>query len=181
MIRRTYLALVLCLCAAGPLDAQRQSVSPGDRVRVSARSFPRVSGTVLDARPDSLVLRSRGGDTIHTAWSDVRTLDVSGGSSRVSTALRYGGIGLLGGAATGVVVGYASFEEDDDGWCFVACSRTEAGLAGAALFGFVGGATGVLSGMFFPAQRWRRAETPVSVSAAPAAEGGVALHARLRF
>lgn len=181
MIRRTYLALVLCLCAAGPLDAQRQSVSPGDRVRVSARSFPRVSGTVLDARPDSLVLRARGGDTIQAAWADVRTLDVSGGRSRVGTAVRYGGIGLLTGAAAGAVLGYTTYHEDDDDWCILICSPGDAGLAGAAFFGIVGGATGVLSGAVFPAQRWRRAETPVSVSAAPAAEGGVALRARLRF
>lgn len=181
MIRRTYLALVLCLCAAGPLDAQRHSVSPGDRVRVSARSFPRMSGTVLDARPDSLVLRARGGDTIHAAWSDVRTLDVSGGSSRVNTALRYGGIGVLTGAAAGAVLGYTTYHEDEDDWCIVVCSRRDAGLAGAAFFGIVGGATGVLSGAVFPAQRWRRAETPVAVSAAPASGGGVALHARLKF
>jgi hypothetical protein len=181
MIRRTYLALVLCLCAAGPLDAQRQSVSPGDRVRVSARSLPRTSGTVLDARPDSLVLRARGGDTIHTAWSDVRTLDVSGGSSRVGTALRYGGIGLLAGVAAGGALGYTTYHEDEDDWCIVICSRGDAALAGAAFLGIVGSATGVLSGAVFPAQRWRRAETPVTVSAAPSAAGGVALHARLRL
>jgi hypothetical protein len=181
MIRRTYLALVLCLCAAGPLDAQRHPVSPGDRVRVSARSFPRTSGTVLDARPDSLVLRARGGDTIHAAWADVRTLEVSGGKARVSTALRNGSIGLLAGAVAGGVFGYAVYHEDDDDWCIVVCSRSDAGLAGAAFFGLVGGATGTLSGAVFPAHRWRRAEAPVSVSAAPVADGGVALHARLRF
>jgi hypothetical protein len=181
MIRRTYLALVLCVFAAGPLVAQRQGVSPGDRVRVSARSFPRTSGTVLDARPDSLVLRARGGDTIHAAWSDVRALDVSGGSSRVSTALRYGGIGALAGAAAGGVFGYAVYHEDEDDWCILVCSRWDAALAGGALFGIVGGGTGVLAGAVFPAQRWRRAETPVVVSAAPAAGGGVALRARLKF
>lgn len=181
MIRRTYLVLVLWLLTAGPLDAQRHPVSPGDRVRVSARSFPRTSGTVLDARADSLVLRARGGDTIHTAWSDVRTLDVSGGSSRVSTALRYGGIGLLAGAAAGGVLGYTTYHEDEDDWCILICSRQDAGLAGAAFFGIVGGATGVLSGAVFPAQRWRRAETPVAVSATSAASGGVALHARISF
>ena len=181
MIRRTYLALVLCLCAAGPLEAQRQAVSPGDRVRVSARSLPRTSGTVLDARPDSLVLRARGGDTLHAAWSDVRTLEVSGGRSRVSTALRNGGIGLLAGAAAGGVFGYAVYHEDDDDWCILICSRGDAGLAGAAFFGIVGGGAGVLSGAVFPVDRWRRAETPVAVSAAPAAGGGVAVRARLKF
>jgi hypothetical protein len=181
MIRRTYLALVLCLCAAGPLDAQQHPVSPGDRVRVSARSFPRTSGTVLDARADSLVLRARGGDTIHAAWSDVRTLEVSGGRSRVNTALRNGGIGVLAGGVAGAVFGYAVYHEDDDDWCIVVCSRRDAGLAGAALFGIVGGGAGVLSGAVFPAQRWRRADAPVSVSAAPVADGGVAVNARLRF
>lgn len=181
MIRRTYLALVLCVCAAGPLDGQQQAVSPGDRVRVSARSFPRTSGTVLHARADSLVLRARGGDTIHAAWSDVRTLEVGRGASRVSTGLRYGGIGLLAGATAGAVLGYTTYHEDEDDWCIVICSPSEAGLAGAAFFGLVGGATGALSGAVFPAQRWRRAETPVAVSAAPAPGGGVALHARLKF
>ena len=181
MICRTYLALVLCICAAGPLDAQRHTLSPGDRVRVSARSFPRTSGTVVDARPDSLVLRVRGGDTIHAAWSDVRTLEVSGGSSRVSTALRYGGIGLLTGVAAGGVLGYTTYQEDEGEWCILICSRREAGLAGAAFLGIAGGAAGVLAGAGFPARRWRRVETPVAVSASPVAAGGVAVHARLRF
>ena len=83
--------------------------------------------------------------------------------------------------AAGGVLGYTTYHEDEDDWCILICSPQDAGLAGAAFFGIVGGATGVLSGAVFPAERWRRAEVPVAMSAAPAAGGGVALHARLRF
>jgi len=179
--RRTYLALILSL-AAGPLLAQeRAAVSPGDRVRVTSSSIPRTNGIVLETSPDTLVLRS-GGETIYTAWSDVRTLHIAEGGSRGRSALKYGAIGLGAGAAAGVVFGLAAFDDDDsgDGPCLI-CSPVHAGVFMGATLGVIGGALGSVAGAAFPEERWRPGKAPVTVSAAPAADGRVTVQANLRF
>ncbi|HEX8211514.1 MAG TPA: hypothetical protein VF584_15185 [Longimicrobium sp.] len=183
MKRHTYLALFLSLAAAGPLLAQeRAAISPGDRVRVTSSSIPRTNGIVLETNPDTLVLRSRG-ETIYTAWADVRTLHVAEGGSRGRSAFKYGRIGVIGGAATGIALGFAAFAGDNDsadGPCVI-CSPETAAIYGGVTLGVIGGALGSLAGAAFPEERWRRVDAPVTVSAAPAADGRVTLQAKLRF
>lgn len=183
MIRRTTLALLLSLAAAGPLVAQdRAAVSPGDRVRVTSSSIPRTNGIVLETSPDTLVLRS-GDETIYTAWADVRTLHIAEGGSRGRSVFKYGRIGVIAGAATGIALGLAAFSGDNDsadGPCAI-CSPESAAVYGGATLAVLGGALGVLAGAAFPEERWRPVMAPVTVSAAPASGGGIALQARLRF
>lgn len=182
MTRRTTLALFLSL-AAGPLLAQdRAAVSPGDRVRVTSSSIPRTNGIVLETNPDTLVLRS-GDATIYTAWADVRSLHVAEGGSRGRSAFKYGRIGVIAGAATGIALGLAAFAGDNDsadGPCAI-CSPETAAIYGGAALGVIGGALGSLAGAAFPEERWRHVRAPVTVSASPAAGGGVAIQGRLRF
>jgi hypothetical protein len=181
MKRHTCLAILLALAAAGPLLAQDRAVSPGDRVRVTSSSIPRTNGIVLETNPDTLVLRS-GGETIYTAWADVRTLHVAEGGARGRSAFKYGAIGLGAGAAAGAVFGLAAFDDDDsgDGPCLV-CSPVHAGVFMGATLGVIGGALGSLAGAAFPEERWRPVKAPVTVSAAPAAGGGVTIGASVRF
>ncbi|HLL81616.1 MAG TPA: hypothetical protein VK420_03155 [Longimicrobium sp.] len=182
MIRRIALALLLSLTVAGPLLAQeRAAVSPGDRVRVTASSTPRTNGIVLETNPDTLVVRS-GSETIYTAWADVRTLHVAEGGSRGRSAFKYGRIGLVAGAAAGMAAGLVAFDDDSsgDGPCLI-CSPVHAGVYGGVVLGIVGGALGSLAGAAFPEERWRPVKAPVTMSAGPAAGGGIALQGRLRF
>ncbi len=182
MIRRTCLALVLSLAFAAPLLAQeRAAVSAGDRVRVTSSSIPRTNGIVLETQPDTLVLRSRG-ETIYTAWADVRTLHIAEPGSRGRSAFKYGRIGLIAGAATGAAFGLAAFSGNDsaDGPCLL-CSPGIAAVYLGGRLGVTGAVLGSLAGAAFPEERWRPVKAPVTVSAGPAAAGGVALQARLRF
>jgi hypothetical protein len=148
---------------------------------VTSSSIPRTNGIVVETSPDTLVLRS-GDETIYTAWADVRTLHVAEGGSRGRSVFKYGRIGVIAGAATGMALGLAAFDNDGsgDGPCFI-CSPVHAGVLAGATLGVIGGALGSLAGAAFPEERWRPVRAPVTVSAAPAAGGGVAVQGRLRF
>jgi hypothetical protein len=181
MKRHTCLAILLALAAAGPLFAQDRAVSPGDLVRVTSSSIPRTNGIVLETNADTLVLRS-GNETIYTAWADVRTLHVAEGGARGRSAFKYGAIGLGAGAAAGMAIGLVAYDDDpNDDPCILVCSPVHAGLITGAALGVIGGALGSLAGAVFPEERWRPLKAPVTVSAAPATNGGVTIGASVRF
>jgi hypothetical protein len=57
------------------------------------------------------------------------------------------GLGLLVGAGSGGVIGWASYEEPSpDEWCFVACTPSESALLGAVFLGAGGIVFGGLAG-----------------------------------
>ena len=174
-------ALLLASLVATAAAAQQRAVSPGDRVRVTSAARPPVRGTVVRTGADGLVLRA-GADSLLTPWRDVRALEVGVRGSRTRSALRYGGIGLLTGAAGGALFGAGTFNEPGArDWCILVCERREAALAGAALGAVSGAVVGGVIGAVAARQRWRSATPPATLSAGPAGGEPIAVEARHRF
>ena len=168
---------LFCASLLAPLSLDAQA--PGERVRITLAARPAAAGTVVRAGTDGLVLRAAGADMVRAAWPEVRRLDVSLGASRTRSMLRGTGIGLLAGAATGAVLGFATYHEDENGGgCYPICSRSGSALYAGAVLGAVGGVAGALSGAIWPRERWRRSPLPVSIAAA---RDGVAVGARVGF
>jgi hypothetical protein len=173
-------ALLLAFAALPAAAQTARTVAPGDPVRVTATLRPPVRGTVVRTGPEGLVLRT-GRDTLFTTWSELRALEVGARASRTRTALRFGGIGLLTGAATGAAVGSITYKDGGSGWCVVVCDRPDAALAGAALGAVSGAVLGGVVGAVRPQRQWRPASAPAMVSAAPAGGRNIAVQARIRF
>lgn len=157
--------LLLGLLPCTGLHAQGVlQISPGERVRISSTALSdRVAGTVLGVRGPTLIVRAENNDTVYASWPDIRRLETSLGASRSATAVRYGGIGLLVGGATGALFGYATYEDANESeWCLMLCSRKDATVFGGTLLGIITGTVGGILGALAPAERWERVALPAS-------------------
>ena len=168
-----------------PLAATAQTIEPGATVRVTT-DLQSYRGTVTRVTTDTLVL-----DTLRLPLHSVSRIQVRRKSaSRGLTMTKYAGLGLLIGAATGVIAG--PFLTED---CTALRKTTEntAGclddLADASIygkralqFGLVGAAIGTLVGTLVSLERWE--EVPLDrlrVSFAPQRDGRFALGLSVRF
>ena len=145
-------SVVLVIALAGTASAQEPGsvppeVQPGARIRVSGPNIGRATGRVISAGGDSLALvRDRSGDTLRLASHEIQSLDLSVG--RHKRRWTGAGLGFLGGAAVGTVVGLATYEKPKDCSGTALCdlgSGFDAAF-GAVLFGAAGGITGAFVG-----------------------------------
>jgi hypothetical protein len=158
-MRFKYLLWVVALITPAPVLSQLSALDParvdaGSRVRIAAPVFggkKRVA-TVVSVTSDSLVLRQSASTNYQSvAKSDITGLEVSRGTHtrKGKGAL----LGLLIGAGTGAIVGYASYRKPTcEGFSCIGNiygpnSRGGTAALGAGVGGFLGAAVGTLLGM----------------------------------
>ncbi len=162
-------------------------ICPADTICVGPLPRQRSVGTFLAWKADSLVMETKG-DTLSVPVNLVTRLDVSRGRKSFGAG-RVGIIGGLVGAASGAIIGAASYEERQP--CVLFClfqdpefSRTaaDAAVLGAAFGAVVGYAIGRLLGSAIKTERWQ--EVPLDrlrVSFGPQRDGRVGLGLSVSF
>ncbi len=187
-ISRAALVLALLLGHAPRLHAQSMP-GPGTRVRVTAPSQKLTSaeGTVQDTANGALVVQlgKPGAATgVRTfSRSDLSGLDTYAGRHR--PVLEGGLIGLLAGAATGAIIGFASGDDkcSADAWFCMAYTSDQKAAMGAAGLGTLGLVVGLVVGALSPSDRWK----PVPLDASRLAvrptfnENGMGVSVRVPF
>jgi hypothetical protein len=133
-------------------------VAPRDLVRFATDTLGRVSGAVISATSEALVV-DRGGIALHFATTEVRDLQVYLGKTVHGGERRAGKVGAVVGGVLGGVVGAALglMTPERNG-------RTLAGgvLAMGAAGGFTGYFLAAPVGRAFPADEWQRVRLPPS-------------------
>jgi hypothetical protein len=184
MGRALVVAIIIAGLAGTPVSAQGPfSVMPGQRVKVQS---PAVAGEfiVRSSSSDTLVLGTMESDeTYSVPAQSVTHLAVSAGPrSRRAGAGRGLGLGFLGGAVIGAMLGFADGDDKcvEGQWCIFDLSASDKAVLGGVLMGGVGAAIGGLVGAARPGERWQK--VPVRrVAAGPAAGGGFAAAVSLAF
>ena len=172
---------IICWSALGVLTAvvaRAQGpapLAPNTRVRISApsRQLNGVIGAVIVNRGDSLWLRGeRVGDTLVLAVRDLTRLEVS--RRQDTHGLAGAGIGLLGGAAVGAILGYAAGDDKpsssqssscrNEDFCFSGpnfyLTAGNKAAIGAVGLGVVGAAIGGVVGYTHRTDRWESVLAP---------------------
>jgi hypothetical protein len=160
------LLLATALLAAAPAARAQDSeaLQLGVRYRVRLPKLPNVdgpqfpngrmlAGELVERRADSLVLRPHPStSTVAVPLSAVERLEKSRGISRAASAVE----GAVGGAVVGALIGLIFYELDVRGSGFDTRWEAVGTVAGnTALGGFV-------AGLLFPAERWKRVDTPTA-------------------
>ena len=156
--------LGLLMAPAVARGQRGDSLQVGGRVRVTLRDFPGrpgpqpiqgrwLSGELVARRADSLVLRPhpQTGE-VAVPMSAVTRLERSRGTSRLGSGVE----GAVGAAVVSAVLGWNLYERKLHGPGFN--TRGQAIGTSAA----VGGAIGLLVGILFPSERWKRVDVPTA-------------------
>ena len=178
--RRIALALA---CIVLPHQAAAQGVFPGVRVRVVdvSSAAPVLTGQLVRKAGDTVIVSSAAATPTVFVVGAGHRLEVSAGTHR--RTLRGVGLGFLVGAATGAVLGLASYQEPDCSQSFICLDFGPgfAALAGAVVFSVPGMVIGGIVGAK-KHEVWRRVgRLPVHVGIAPAAGPGLRLTASVAF
>jgi hypothetical protein len=168
-MRTVILALALSvLVSNADLGAQATPpLEPGSRIRVRApdAGANKLVGAYLGTVADTLRVQMEELSSVRSIpFSSVVALEASRG--RKSNALKGMGLGFVGGAGAGLVVGLAVDRGDDD------ASRLQLIGLGAGFFGACGAVVGLLTGAMITSERWE--EVPlerVRASFAPQHDG----------
>jgi hypothetical protein len=177
-------ALAFIMYVPAIAGGQAPTVAAGARVRVTApsNSLDKHVTTILDIRPDSLVIGDEGGSST-ISLADVTALDVSTGRPR--RILRDAALGFGIGAVAGAVIGAVTYEEcvpQSFLDCFMAHeSASEAAVEGGAVLGAVGLLTGAVVGVFHRSDRWARVDLPIRAAIEPTRSGGIAVRLTRAF
>ena len=151
--------------AIGAQPYSRAGIDVGKRVRVTTPGVPgrdRYAGRVVAIGADSLTLY-RDGAPAPTAipFTSITKVEVSRG--RHPNGWRGAGLGLVGGAAVGTVVGLITHKKGRGECYFLAgCTpdyRPEEGIdpGGGAVLGATGGLiVGAIAGRFIRTEKWAR-------------------------
>jgi hypothetical protein len=150
-VRRPALVVLLVMLAstasAQESGTLQSAIQPGARVRVSTVGAGTVTGRVVAVQGDSLQLtRDRSVDTLRLAGSQLTSLEVSVG--RHKRRWRGAGLGFLGGAALGAVLGAATYRKPDCSGDAYFCDLGPGFDAtfGAVLLGGAGAVVGAIAG-----------------------------------
>ncbi len=184
-IARFVVGLLGCLALIAlpqQLTAQRQQrLWPGSRVRVSHTdaccASPQI-GAFVSLGVDSVVLRTeRGTDSVRIAIlrSAVKSFEHSLGERNYSR--RGGGLGFLGGVATGIAV-LAYLSRDCEEGCIGSIILAPYFAGGGALVGLI---VGNLIGRSVYREVWRPVPLPRRVGLAPGSDGALAVRLTLSF
>ncbi len=166
-------ARVLRTSTGGP--GQIQVTVPDDQV----------VGHLVEAGDDALTIEvGKAGAALTVPTSSVLRAQLSQHRSRGQGAARGLGLGVLGGAAAGAMIGLASGDDQctpQGGLfdCLMVFTAQEKATIGAIFLGGAGGAVGLVLGMAFPGSRWVPARDlerggRVSVNVAPIRRGATA-------
>ena len=173
--------LVAPICTATAQD-RTPPLEPGQRVRVTAPSVGthNVVATIVALHTDTLVFRTEGSEASveRIPITAVRQLEIY--HARKSKVLLATGVGLLAGAATGAIVGYASGE--DPPGTFMRATAEQKAAIGAVVFGGAGAIIGYIVGHFIGGDRWE--EVPLDrrrVSLVPQRDGRLVLAVSVAF
>ena len=142
--------VALLLLGAAQLEAQVPAIGEGDRIRLTPRHGPGVSGTLRHWRPDTIVLASPHGELAFHRDS-VSLIEAFAG--RGADTWRGAGIGAAAGGAIGMLAGYATSEGDGSGLEGMAAIG-RAGTGGAIGIA-IGGVIGAIAGSRHQSDRWR--------------------------
>lgn len=145
---------VACLFVVPHLEAQlSHPVGPGTRVRVTTASAGSRSGEVVALTADSVVIaQSATRDTIGFHRAKISRLEISAGERR--NTFKGLGLGVLIGAGTGAILGFASGDEKCGEYtCFMGDAGFKAGAFGI-LLGVAGGVIGTITGALKKSDRW---------------------------
>lgn len=135
------------------------SVSVGVRIRASDGLAWRGTGTVLEVRGDSIVVKvDATGAPLALRRTEIGALEIRDGGRR--NTLKGLAIGLVAGGGTGALIGLASGDDkcstDPNNWfpcMFVYSAGDKAAMLGIFL-GAVGGSVGALSGFLTKTDHW---------------------------
>jgi hypothetical protein len=157
------LAIAGLLASADAARGQRSdSLLTGVRYRVTLPEFPNrpghqpreerhLAGELVARRADSLVLRPHPlTGEVAVPLAAVTRLERSRGVSRAASAIE----GAIGGAFVSGLAGWGLYERDLRGPGYN--TRGQAIGTSAA----IGAATGLLVGLLFPMEKWRRVDVP---------------------
>jgi hypothetical protein len=153
---KTLVCAVPFLAVSQPANAQRiNQIETGVRIRVTSTHRSALVGAFIGADSDSIRLMTDGSNqTVRSApRTDISKIEVSRGRSRAKGALIKGLIGLGIGAASGAILGAATYSDGrassctsnfgcGEDWCIIVCSKSQA----AAFVGVFGGAAGLVIG-----------------------------------
>ena len=173
-----FVIAVLLLPAVPPLAAQEPPIKVGDRVRFWRQQTLGVTeGTIAGWEADSFAITDNWIPITSVTRLEARRPKYSRGAR---VALGAGG-GLLGGALSGALLGFAVCSGESYSGSF--CTDRGAGAAiGAVAFGGAGLVLGAIHGLFASIDRWE--EVPldrVRVSFGPQPDGRFGLGASVRF
>lgn len=138
-------------------ESQRiETVSAGDRVRVTTSAGRPRTAVLMALYPDSVVVRTTQEAVRVFRPADGITLEVSRGRSQGRGAIEGAVLGLIAGAIVGALVGQ-TFPDgtEPDGY-----ASAVLGLYGAGL----GVVAGTIVGMHRGTERWARVNWPVSAT-----------------
>lgn len=158
---------------AGAQDG-RQTLQPGDRVRVQAPALHEgvIEGELLLYRADSLAVREASTGTAYRfPLETIKRLEKNQGVDRRRSVRRWALAGLFVGAATGLVSGPLIAASDEEG--SMVGPTVLAGLGG----GVLGLGLGAAGGSVFAGDHWQRFRTPIHPPATPAAQLSIRLAA----
>ncbi len=165
-MRRTRLLAAILVVAPLTTAAAQPSLSPGDRVRVSARGArEQMIGTVVSASSETLVIQGENETTSRIIpLASVRQLHRSRGRSvSWSRVLTYAAVGGVAGAITGGVGIPIMTSSDCHGpsrsttniaSCLARYADGDARIRAATVGGAIGAALGVLIGAATGKERW---------------------------
>jgi hypothetical protein len=171
-----WLLLALAMLASAPGDAAAQAPVPpaatprATRVRVST-NIPNVrpEGRLAFASPDSLVVADAHGHATRILRANITAVDTSAGRRR--HPWQGLGIGILAGGAAGMAIGFA---QGDDPPGFMSMTASENAVFGGAIFGVLGGITGLVVGSLMKTDRWQRTSLDaLHVAVRPSRSGSV--------
>jgi hypothetical protein len=168
--------LLLMTVAAAPSAQQSPPLDIGERVRVWDSPWHYQVGRVTAVDADSLTLAiGPAGSPAAFRRSQVYLLEASEGRdsrSPVTASAEWGGVGALGGAISGAIVGDALAGA-------AACTSCWRDRAGAPAFGVLGAAAGALLGITYGlhhrGEAWRPVPFETRIGVEPALRRGLAL------
>ena len=184
------LALIFLLPAVALLGQSIRDIGPGARVRVTAPTlgYRGVVAVVLTRDSQAFILnRLEQKDTVAVAFDQITALDFS--AERHGHMLAGLGIGAVGGALLGVVLGYAEGDDkcvcDPEALfclnCLGATTASEKARFGAATLGLAGGIVGAIAGGSTKSDRWQPVLIPTrTIVGLGKAAAGVGLRIGLR-
>ena len=189
MKRICCLALALGL-PLGTLSAQEtRALAAGVRVRVlgpkpvcnypeEAPCYRKVVGSLQSIDSASIVIRREDGETVSVSRAPGTRLDVSNGRGACGAPCI--GLGFLGGAGLGALVGWISVQAQGGTGPGSYCSDSPCGLV--VLFTVPAGAVlGTIVGALLKKEHWKAVEPPARIGVGPVGPGRFAAGLSLRF
>jgi len=180
---------LICSCFAialglplGALGAQETpAVAAGTRVRVTAPGRRGVVGSLEAIDSATIVVRRANGTTAAFPRERGTQLDVSGGPGSCSTDRgRCVILGLVGGAAVGVLAGFVSVQSQG-GANSPSCSGDIPCTLVYVVTVPVGALVGAIVGAGVGGERWKRADLPPRLTLGPDGSGRLALGLSVGF